>query len=118
MALAYQSIGVVHGNLSISPLYVFRSTSTLRKSEEILGALSFSFVNFDALFKYVFIVLKASDNDEGGVLKKPQAFIRNTVTATGFLEATLGILGSLFCTTRWDHSNFKDIYNEDHQSYD
>lgn len=71
--LAYQSLGVVYGDLSISPLYVYKSTfaSDIHHSEtneEIFGVLSFVFwtLTLVPLFKYVFIVLRADDNGEGG----------------------------------------------------
>ncbi|XP_061359486.1 potassium transporter 6 [Gastrolobium bilobum] len=73
LTLAYQSLGVVYGDLSISPLYVFRSTfaEDIRHTdtnEEIYGVLSLVFWTFTLvpLVKYVFIVLKADDNGEGG----------------------------------------------------
>uniref|UniRef100_A0A1J3GDS1 Potassium transporter n=1 Tax=Noccaea caerulescens TaxID=107243 RepID=A0A1J3GDS1_NOCCA len=73
MLLAYQSLGVVYGDLSISPLYVFKSTfaEDIRHSEtneEIYGVLSFVFwtLTLVPLLKYVFIVLRADDNGEGG----------------------------------------------------
>ncbi|KAF8043042.1 hypothetical protein BT93_A1399 [Corymbia citriodora subsp. variegata] len=73
MLLAYQSLGVVYGDLSISPLYVYESTfaEDIRHSEtneEIYGVLSFVFwtLTLVPLFKYVFIVLRADDNGEGG----------------------------------------------------
>ncbi|KAH0887196.1 hypothetical protein HID58_063292 [Brassica napus] len=73
MLLAYQSLGVVYGDLSISPLYVFKSTfaEDIRHSEtneEIFGVLSFVFwtLTLVPLLKYVFIVLRADDNGEGG----------------------------------------------------
>ena len=72
MLLAYQSLGVVYGDLSISPLYVFKSTfaEDIRHSEtneEIFGVLSFVFwtLTLVPLLKYVFIVLRADDNGEG-----------------------------------------------------
>nr|XP_024372900.1 potassium transporter 7-like isoform X3 [Physcomitrium patens] len=71
--LAYQSFGVVYGDLSTSPLYVYRSTFAGRlrlheSDDEILGILSFIFYTLTIipLIKYVFIVLNASDNGEGG----------------------------------------------------
>ncbi|KAK8961209.1 putative potassium transporter 8 [Platanthera guangdongensis] len=71
--LAYQSLGVVYGDLSISPLYVFKSTFAediihSETNEEIFGALSFVFwtLTLVPLLKYVFIVLRADDNGEGG----------------------------------------------------
>ncbi|AES96207.1 potassium transporter 6 [Medicago truncatula] len=73
LTLAYQSLGVVYGDLSISPLYVFRSTfgegiGHSNTNEEIYGVLSLVFwsVTLVPLVKYVFIVLRADDNGEGG----------------------------------------------------
>ncbi|XP_043704207.1 potassium transporter 2-like isoform X2 [Telopea speciosissima] len=73
LLLAYQSLGVVYGDLSISPLYVYKSTfaEDIQHSdtnEEIFGVLSFIFwtLTLVPLFKYVFVVLRADDNGEGG----------------------------------------------------
>lgn len=72
MLLAYQSLGVVYGDLSISPLYVYKSTFAedihhSETNEEIFGVLSFVFwtLTLVPLCKYVFIVLRADDNGEG-----------------------------------------------------
>lgn len=72
LLLAYQSLGVVYGDLSISPLYVYKSTFAedihhSETNEEIFGVLSFVFwtLTLVPLFKYVFIVLRADDNGEG-----------------------------------------------------
>ena len=72
LLLAYQSLGVVYGDLSISPLYVYKSTfaEDIKHSdtnEEIFGALSFVFwtLTLIPLIKYVTIVLRADDNGEG-----------------------------------------------------
>ncbi|RYR09853.1 hypothetical protein Ahy_B05g078281 isoform B [Arachis hypogaea] len=73
LTLAYQSLGVVYGDLSTSPLYVFRSTFSDEVGDavpvdKIYGVLSLVFWTFTLvpLVKYVFIVLKADDNGEGG----------------------------------------------------
>src|SRR4051812_1183115 len=73
MLLAYQSLGVVYGDLSISPLYVYKSTfaddiTHTESNDEILGVLSFVFwtLTLIPLLKYVSIVLRAHDNGEGG----------------------------------------------------
>ncbi|XP_076893514.1 potassium transporter 2-like isoform X2 [Bidens hawaiensis] len=73
LVLAYQSLGVVYGDLSISPIYVYKSTFAedihhSETNEEIFGVLSFVFwtLTLVPLFKYVFIVLRADDNGEGG----------------------------------------------------
>lgn len=75
LTLAYQSLGLVYGDLSTSPLYVYKTTfsgklSLYEDDEEIFGVLSFIFWTFTliALFKYVFIVMLADDNGEGTVL--------------------------------------------------
>ncbi|RVW42412.1 Potassium transporter 2 [Vitis vinifera] len=60
-------------DLGISPLYVYKSTFAedihhSETNEEIFGVLSFVFwtLTLVPLFKYVFIVLRADDNGEGG----------------------------------------------------
>ncbi|XP_073316218.1 potassium transporter 6-like isoform X2 [Primulina huaijiensis] len=73
LTLAYQSLGVVYGDLSTSPLYVYKNTFAediehSETNEEIFGVLSFVFwtLTLIPLLKYVFIVLRADDNGEGG----------------------------------------------------
>lgn len=72
LTLAYQSLGVVYGDISASPLYVYKTTfsgklSLHENDEEIFGVLSFIFwtMTLIALFKYIFIVMSADDNGEG-----------------------------------------------------
>ncbi|CAJ1940077.1 unnamed protein product [Sphenostylis stenocarpa] len=73
LTLAYQSLGVVYGEISTSPLYVYRNTFSedighSETNEEIYGVLSLVFwtLTLVPLVKYVFVVLKADDNGEGG----------------------------------------------------
>ncbi|OVA17068.1 potassium transporter [Macleaya cordata] len=73
LTLAYQSLGVVYGDLTTSPLYVYQTIFSQdiqhsTSNEEIFGVLSFIFwtLTLLPLIKYVFIVLKADDNGEGG----------------------------------------------------
>eukprot|EP01018_Ginkgo_biloba_P013751 Gb_08428 [translate_table: standard] len=73
LTLAYQSFGVVYGDLSTSPLYVYKSTFSgkLRLKEnddEIIGILSLIIwtLTLIPLCKYIFLVLSADDNGEGG----------------------------------------------------
>ncbi|KAL0735868.1 hypothetical protein Bca4012_012078 [Brassica carinata] len=73
LTLAYQSLGVVYGDLATSPLYVYKSTFAediqhSETNEEIFGVLSLVFwtLTLIPLLKYVFIVLRADDNGEGG----------------------------------------------------
>ncbi|XP_057751765.1 potassium transporter 6-like isoform X3 [Arachis stenosperma] len=73
LTLAYQSLGVVYGEISTSPLFVYRNTFSedighTDTNEEIFGVLSLVFwtLTLVTLVKYVFIVLRADDNGEGG----------------------------------------------------
>ncbi|KAF8400102.1 hypothetical protein HHK36_015977 [Tetracentron sinense] len=68
--LAFQSIGVVYGDIGTSPLYVFSSTFTkgIKNNDDILGVLSLIIYTIVLLpiAKYVFVVLLANDNGDGG----------------------------------------------------
>ncbi|XP_062234004.1 probable potassium transporter 13 [Phragmites australis] len=73
LLLAYQSFGVVYGDLCISPVYVYKNTFSgkLRlheEDEEILGVLSLVLwsLTLIPLLKYIMLVLGADDNGEGG----------------------------------------------------
>ncbi|XP_065853916.1 potassium transporter 5 [Euphorbia lathyris] len=70
LSLAFQSIGVVYGDIGTSPLYVYASTFTdkIDHKDDILGVLSLIFYTMllVPLIKYVFIVLQANDNGDGG----------------------------------------------------
>ncbi|ESW10473.1 hypothetical protein PHAVU_009G212800 [Phaseolus vulgaris] len=71
LCLAFQSIGVVYGDIGTSPLYVFSSIFTngiIKHEDDILGVLSLIIYTITLLpfLKYVFIVLWANDNGNGG----------------------------------------------------
>ncbi|KAL2511849.1 Potassium transporter 7 [Abeliophyllum distichum] len=69
--LAFQTLGVVFGDVGTSPLYTFSvmfSKAPVSGNEDILGALSlvlYTLILFPVI-KYVLIVLWANDNGEGG----------------------------------------------------
>lgn len=69
MSLAFQSLGVVYGDIGTSPLYVYASTFTdgIHDKNDVIGVLSLIIytITLVALLKYVFIVLQANDNGEG-----------------------------------------------------
>lgn len=69
LRLAYQSLGVVYGDLGTSPLYVFYNTfpNGVKHEDEVLGALSLIIYSLTLvpLLKYVFVVLRANDNGQG-----------------------------------------------------
>ncbi|KAB1221061.1 Potassium transporter 5 [Morella rubra] len=70
LKLAFQSIGVVYGDLGTSPLYVLPGVfpDGIKHNDDILGVLSLIFYSLMliTLVKYVFIVLGANDNGDGG----------------------------------------------------
>lgn len=69
LRLAFQSIGVVYGDIGTSPLYVYSSTFTdgIKDKDDLLGVLSLIIYTLTLipLLKYVFIVLWANDNGDG-----------------------------------------------------
>ncbi|MCJ1414727.1 hypothetical protein MMC32_001054 [Xylographa parallela] len=67
--LSYQATGVIYGDIGTSPLYVYSSTFTDSPSyDDLLGALSLIIWTLTLIVsvKYVFIVLHADDEGEGG----------------------------------------------------
>ena len=69
LQLAFQSLGVVFGDLGTSPLYVFYNIfpREIEDTEQVIGALSLIIYSLTLipLVKYVFIVLRANDNGQG-----------------------------------------------------
>lgn len=92
MQLAFQSLGVVYGDLGTSPLYVFYNTfpDGIEDPEDLIGALSLIIYSLTLipLLKYVLIVCRANDNGQGGTFA----------------------LYSLLCR----HAKVKTIPNQDH----
>ncbi|RYR02840.1 hypothetical protein Ahy_B06g081677 isoform B [Arachis hypogaea] len=70
LSLAFQSIGIVYGDIGTSPLYVYASTFTdgIKNNDDVLGVLSLIIytIVLIPMLKYVFIVLWANDNGNGG----------------------------------------------------
>jgi KUP system potassium uptake protein len=69
LRLAFQSLGVVFGDLGTSPLYVFYNAFPhgVDDEEDVIGALSLIIYTLTLipLLKYVFVVLRANDNGQG-----------------------------------------------------
>ena len=67
--LAYQSVGVIYGDIGTSPLYVYSSTfSEAPSKQDLVGALS---IIIWVLFlmvtvKYILVILRADNDGEGG----------------------------------------------------
>lgn len=69
MLLAYQSIGVIYGDIGTSPLYVYSSTFSEAPSHiDLMGALSLILWSLFIMVtvKYVLIILRADNEGEGG----------------------------------------------------
>ncbi|MCO5589181.1 hypothetical protein L7F22_043147 [Adiantum nelumboides] len=70
LRFAFQSLGVVYGDLGTSPLYVFHSIfpDGVADREDVMGALALiTYALFLLpLLKYTIIVMRANDNGEGG----------------------------------------------------
>ncbi|KJX95714.1 potassium uptake protein [Zymoseptoria brevis] len=68
--LAYQSIGVIYGDIGTSPLYVFSSVfgSTAPKRDDLIGVLSLIIWSLIMMVtvKYILIILHADNEGEGG----------------------------------------------------
>ncbi|KAH7086630.1 potassium transporter-domain-containing protein [Paraphoma chrysanthemicola] len=67
--LAYQSVGVIYGDIGTSPLYVYSSTFTEEPSHaDLLGALSLIIWSLTLMVtvKYILIILRADNDGEGG----------------------------------------------------
>jgi KUP system potassium uptake protein len=105
LSLAYQSLGVVYGDLSTSPLYVYKAAFAediqhTESNEEILGVLSFVFwtLTLVPLLKYVCVVLRADDHGEGGTFALYSLLCRHA-------RAALLPPGR---TAAWDEDQFSD----------
>ncbi|KAJ7563724.1 hypothetical protein O6H91_03G123600 [Diphasiastrum complanatum] len=71
LRLAFQTMGIVYGDVGTSPLYVFDSifpNGINHKTADLLGATSLIIYTLTliSILKYVFIVLRANDRGDGG----------------------------------------------------
>ncbi|VAH50955.1 unnamed protein product [Triticum turgidum subsp. durum] len=85
LRLAFQSLGVVFGDLGTSPLYVFYNAFPhgVNDNEDVIGALSLIIYTLTLipLVKYVFVVLRANDNG-GGTLALYSLLCRHAKIST------------------------------------
>jgi KUP system potassium uptake protein len=69
LLLAYQSVGVIYGDIGTSPLYVYSSVFTEAPNRaDLMGALSLIIWSLVLMVttKYILIVLRADNDGEGG----------------------------------------------------
>jgi len=67
--LAYQSIGVIYGDIGTSPLYVYSSTfKSPPDHKDLLGVVSIILWSLTMMVtvKYILIILRADNDGEGG----------------------------------------------------
>ncbi|KAG2582341.1 hypothetical protein PVAP13_6KG103900 [Panicum virgatum] len=86
LRLAFQSLGVVFGDLGTSPLYVFYNIFPhgVDDDEDVIGALSLIIYTLTLipLMKYVFVVLRANDNGQGGTFALYSLLCRHAKVST------------------------------------
>lgn len=93
LVLAYQSFGVVYGDLCTSPIYVYKSTfsgslSLYEEEHEIFGVFSLVFwtLTIIPLCKYIIFVLGADDNGEGAHVNPPTIYcFKHLINATDWV---------------------------------
>ncbi len=104
-ALTLAAIGVVYGDIGTSPLYTVKeifapATGVPLDAAHIIGAVSAMFwaLMMVVTFKYVFLVLRADNHGEGGVLAlcalaskelAARPVLRRTILTFGLIGATL-----------------------------
>ncbi|KAI1179292.1 potassium transporter [Nemania sp. FL0916] len=93
--LAFQSTGVIYGDIGTSPLYVYSSTFTSQPSwEDLTGALSIIIWSLTLIVtvKYCFIVLNADDDGQGGTFALYSLLARHTHIVTSGADLTKNMI--------------------------
>ncbi|CAG8653436.1 2387_t:CDS:10, partial [Gigaspora rosea] len=86
MAIAFKALGVVFGDIGAAPMFVFTGIFTRPPNEEdVRGVVSLIIWSLTtvSLIKYIFIVLRANDNGEGGAFALYSLLIRHTGLSIG-----------------------------------
>lgn len=89
--LAYQSVGVIYGDIGTSPLYVFSSTFTEPPDRvNLLGVLSLVIWSLSLMvtLKYVLIILRADNDGEGGTFSTYSLLSRYVSIPSTFSDCT------------------------------
>ena len=97
--LAYESVGVIYGDIGTSPLYVFSSTFYSPPSRaDVRGALSLIIWSLTVIvtLKYVLIILRADNDGEGGtfsIYSLLSRYVSKARTQQGRIEQKLMPVG-------------------------
>ncbi|KAK9320201.1 potassium transporter [Lipomyces orientalis] len=108
--LAYQSIGVIYGDIGTSPLYVYSSTFLSSPSyDDLVGALSLIIWSLTLIVtvKYVLIVLRADDEGEGGTFALYSLLSRYSNIATRDPKTISTVKMKRYLTADMKYSNRK-----------
>ncbi|XP_019236443.1 PREDICTED: potassium transporter 5-like [Nicotiana attenuata] len=101
LSLAFQSVGVIYGDLGTSPLYTIQSTfaEKIGDKDDILGVLSLIIytIFLIPMTKYVFTFLWANDN--GNVLSAVSGI--KPLGQEAIVGVSVAILVALFCFQRF-----------------
>ncbi len=99
IGLTILALGVVFGDIGTSPLYALRETffgrnTVLIDLPNVLGAVSLFFWTLFIVvtFKYVFLVLRADNNGEGGILSLLGLIKNNHYKIPQKIYVTIGVL--------------------------
>ena len=103
VALSFASLGVVFGDIGTSPIYALREALAHAAGGEeiarsdVLGIVSLLLwaLIIVVTFKYVFLLMKADNNGEGGILSLV-TLVERTLGQRKSLVLLLGILGAAF----------------------
>ncbi|KAH6896769.1 potassium transporter-domain-containing protein [Thelonectria olida] len=102
--LAWQSVGVIYGDIGTSPLYVYSSTFTSQPSwDDLVGALSIIIWSLILIvsIKYCFIVLSADDDGQGGtfalysLLARHANIVRRDPNVSGMVRLDRRLTGDM-----------------------
>ncbi|KAH7114576.1 potassium transporter-domain-containing protein [Dactylonectria estremocensis] len=102
--LAWQSTGVIYGDIGTSPLYVYSSTFTSQPSfDDLVGALSIIIWTLILIVtvKYCFIVLSADDDGQGGtfalysLLARYTNIVRRDPNVSGLMRLDRQLTGDM-----------------------
>lgn len=102
-ALSLGALGVVYGDIGTSPLYAFQTAFSPEHGvpyspDNILGVLSLIFwaLTLIVLLKYIFLVLRADNDGEGGILALMALVMRRYARGSRgrMMAITLGLIGA------------------------
>ncbi|KAI5464415.1 potassium transporter-domain-containing protein [Mariannaea sp. PMI_226] len=102
--LAWQSTGVIYGDIGTSPLYVYSSTFTSQPSwDDLVGSLSIIIWSLILIVsvKYCFIVLSADDDGQGGtfaiysLLARHANIVRGDPNTSGMVRLQRQLTGDM-----------------------